>query len=69
MDLREERHIIRRAQAYTISVYPHELKRLCDQGATYEVKTGTGVYCLHAEYYDDEFGVRPEAGALEELIV
>jgi CRISPR-associated endonuclease/helicase Cas3 len=68
-DLGEEWQLLRKAQPYTLSVYNSQFKRLCDAGSVYEAAKGTGVFCLRPEYYDRAFGLRPEAGPLEELIV
>ena len=68
-NLAEEWQLLRRAQPYTLSVYNSQFKRLREAGAVYEAAEETGVFCLRLEYYDLAFGLRPDAGPLEELIV
>jgi CRISPR-associated endonuclease/helicase Cas3 len=67
-DLATEWQLLRSAQPYTISVYESQFRQLKDKGAIYEASPGTGVHCLQAEFYDLAFGLRSEAGPLEELI-
>jgi CRISPR-associated endonuclease/helicase Cas3 len=67
-DLDAEWLLLRAAQQYTISVYDSQFKRLNDIGAIYEASENTGVHCLRPEFYDEKYGLRPEAGPLEELI-
>ncbi len=49
--------LIRKAQQYTVSVFPHELKRLREAYAVREVQDGTDILYLDARYYSDEFGL------------
>lgn len=67
-DLAAEWQLLRKAQLYTVSVYPQHFHRLQKAGAVYPVEGGTGVYCLRPEFYDDEYGLRSEAGFMEGLI-
>jgi CRISPR-associated endonuclease/helicase Cas3 len=66
--LETEWQLLRAAQQYTISVYDSQFKRLKDVGAIYEASENTGVHCLRPEFYHEKYGLRPEAGPLEELI-
>jgi CRISPR-associated endonuclease/helicase Cas3 len=68
-DLQREWQLLRKAQRFTLSVYASQFKRLTNKGAVYEVRPSLGVYCLHSEFYDSAFGLREEAGPLEDLIV
>lgn len=68
-DLAAEWRLLRAAQPYTISLYPSLFKRLQEAGAVYEVSREAGVFCLRPEFYDPAFGLRSEAGSLEEMIV
>lgn len=67
-DLEAEWQLLREAQRFTLSVYASQLKRLINHQAVYEVQPGSGVYCLHSELYDSAFGLREQAGPLEDLI-
>ena len=67
-DLESEWQLLRKAQRFTLSVYASQFTKLTNKGAVYEVPPGSGVYCLRSEFYDSAFGLREEAGPLEDLI-
>jgi CRISPR-associated endonuclease/helicase Cas3 len=49
--------LLRRAQQFTVNVFPHVLRRLHDQNAVHEVQEGTGILWLDSRYYHKEFGL------------
>ncbi len=49
--------LLRKAQQYTVNVFPHELRRLREAYAVHEVQDGTDILYLDARYYSDEFGL------------
>jgi CRISPR-associated endonuclease/helicase Cas3 len=49
--------LLRKAQQYTVNVFPHELQRLREAYAVHEVQDGTDILYLDARYYSDEFGL------------
>jgi CRISPR-associated endonuclease/helicase Cas3 len=49
--------LLRKAQQYTVNVFPHELQRLREGYAVHEVQGGTDILYLDARYYSDEFGL------------
>jgi CRISPR-associated endonuclease/helicase Cas3 len=55
-ELEKQYKLIRRAQRYSVNVFPDVLKRLQEQ-AVYEVQTGSGILYLDEQYYSDEFGL------------
>ena len=67
-DLNAEWQLLRKAQRYTLSLYDLAFRQLVANGAAYEAKAGRGVFCLRAEWYDPDFGLRDNAGPLEDLI-
>jgi len=67
-DLESEWQLLRKAQRFTLSIYASQFKKLADRGAVYEAQPGSGVYCLRSEFYDSAFGLREQAGPLEDLI-
>lgn len=67
-DLESEWQLLRKAQRFTLSVYASQFSKLTRREAVYEVQPNSGVYCLHSEFYDSAFGLREEAGPLEDLI-
>jgi CRISPR-associated endonuclease/helicase Cas3 len=68
-DLEIEWQLLRKAQQYTVSVYDHQFSKLRDAGAIYEAREGAGVYCLHPQFYDQQFGLNTEPGLMEDLNV
>jgi CRISPR-associated endonuclease/helicase Cas3 len=62
--------LVRRAQEYSVNVFPHVLKRLADVGAVREVIDGSGILALDSRYYSTKFGLTEEpASELEFLNV
>jgi CRISPR-associated endonuclease/helicase Cas3 len=49
--------LIRKAQRYSINIYPNILKRLRERMAIYEVRPDTEILYLDEHYYDNEFGL------------
>lgn len=48
--------LLRKAQRYTVNVFPNVWKKLCDEEAVYQIQE-EGIYALHEQYYSDEFGL------------
>jgi CRISPR-associated endonuclease/helicase Cas3 len=55
-ELEKQYKLIRRAQRYSINVFPDVMKRLQEQ-AIDEVQEGLGIFYLHERYYSDEYGL------------
>jgi CRISPR-associated endonuclease/helicase Cas3 len=53
--------LLRRAQQYTVNVFPGMLKKLTEVGAVREVQPESGIYYLDDRHYHDELGVTHEA--------
>lgn len=56
-DVEEQGALLRRAQQYTVNVFPHELKRLQEQGAVHAIQDGIDILYLHTPYYSEDFGL------------
>lgn len=56
-ELKKQYKLIRRAQRYSVNVFPNILKRLQERGAVNEVQEGSGILYLNKQYYSDEFGL------------
>lgn len=67
-DLEAEWQLLKQAQPFTLSVYGSKFRELERKDAVYALSGAAGVYCLRPEFYDSVYGLRPEAGPLEELI-
>lgn len=53
----KEFNMLRRAQQFTVNVFPNVLERLTKAGAVREIQEGTGILYLDYRYYSDEFGL------------
>ncbi|MDO9161617.1 MAG: CRISPR-associated endonuclease Cas3'' [Methylococcaceae bacterium] len=51
---------LKRAQKYSVNVFPNVWKKLLEQRAVYEIQPGEGVYCLDERYYSEAFGLSTE---------
>lgn len=59
-DVEKEFQLLRIAQQYTVSVFPHVLRKLKEAGAVHEVKPDTRILCLDPRYYSARFGLSTE---------
>ncbi len=53
----ETRSLLRQAQHYSISLYPHEVHALVSSGCVYETQIGSGIFYLDERYYSMDMGV------------
>ena len=56
-NLASEFRLLRKAQQFTVNMFPHEKESLMRKGAVYEAQPGTGVLCLREGFYSNEFGL------------
>lgn len=52
--------LIRKAQRFSVNVFPNIKKKLTEQGCLREVQTGSGIMCLDPQHYSPEFGLSIE---------
>jgi CRISPR-associated endonuclease/helicase Cas3 len=52
--------LLRRAQRFTVNVFPNVLRKLQQADAIYEALEGTGILCLRTRYYNSDFGLNEE---------
>ena len=53
----KEFDMLRRAQQFTVNVFPNVLERLTKASAVQEIQKGTGILYLDYRYYSDELGL------------
>jgi len=53
----KEFDMLRRAQQFTVNVFPNVLERLSKAGAVQEIQEGMGILYLDYRYYSEEFGL------------
>ena len=68
-NLASEFRLLRKAQQFTVNVFPHEMESLRRKEAVYEVQPGTGVLCLREGFYSDEFGLALDGGERMESLI
>lgn len=56
----EARALLRRAQRYTVNVFPWQMKRLREQNAVHAVPEMEDVLCLDERWYDEKLGMLEE---------
>ena len=62
--------LLRKAQQYTVNMFPHELQRLREAHAVHPVQEDTDILYLDARYYNQEFGLSlTSSGEMEVLHV
>ncbi len=60
--------LLRRAQQFSVNVFPHVLERLVTAGAVREILEGTGILILAPHYYNSKFGLSETPVAEMELL-
>lgn len=59
-ELEKQFGLLKRAQQFTVNVFPWVLERLQQVRAVYEAQEGTGILCLDGKYYSSDFGLNIE---------
>jgi CRISPR-associated endonuclease/helicase Cas3 len=65
----KEFDLLRKAQQYSVNVFPHQLEALSRANAIREIRDGTGIlYLADARYYSAEFGLSDVPQELMEVL-
>ncbi len=56
-DVKKYRQLLKKAQQYSVNVFPNVWKQLQAEKAVNEIQPGEGIYFLDEKYYSDEFGL------------
>ncbi len=56
-ELEKQYKLLRKAQRYSVNVFPNILTKLLDEQAVYEVQKGSGILYLDERYYSKKFGL------------
>jgi CRISPR-associated endonuclease/helicase Cas3 len=68
-NLAEEFQLLKKAQQFSVNVFPWEMEALARNGAICEVQKGSGIIRLLDGYYSDEFGLALDgSGRMESMI-
>ncbi|MFA7174168.1 MAG: CRISPR-associated endonuclease Cas3'' [Kiritimatiellia bacterium] len=60
-DLGEQRKLLKKAQKYSVNIFPHIRKKLDAEKVLYETQPGSGIWFLNEQYYSSGLGVCVEA--------
>ncbi len=55
-ELEKQYRLLRKAQRYSVNLFPREFDMMREKGAIQEAQQGTGVFYLDAQYYSEEAG-------------
>ena len=55
-DLEKQYDLIKKAQRYSVNLFPYQFKELARIKAIQEVQEGSGIFYLDSQYYSDKFG-------------
>lgn len=61
-------HLIKKAQQYSVNLFPYEFEKLAQQNALYRVQEDTEIFYLDDRYYSEKFGISIEPVGKEEFI-
>lgn len=50
-------NLLKKAQRYSVNVYPYIFEKMAEQKIIYEVQKGIGIYYLDNQYYSKDFGL------------
>jgi CRISPR-associated endonuclease/helicase Cas3 len=65
-EVQKQYNLLKRAQQYTVNVFPHVLEKLQKAGAVHPIQEGTDILHLNPRYYSPEYGLVTEpVGAME----
>lgn len=59
--------LLKKAQKYSVNVFPNVWNALKEKGAVYETQEGEGIFYLDERYYSDAFGLSTEPAALADF--
>jgi CRISPR-associated endonuclease/helicase Cas3 len=59
-ELEKQFSLLKRAQRFTVNVFPHVMERLQRERAVYEAQEGTGILYLDEKCYSSQFGLNVE---------
>jgi CRISPR-associated endonuclease/helicase Cas3 len=59
-ELDKQYRLLRRAQKYSVNLFPYMFDKFKDSGAICEVQKGTGVFYLDKKCYSEKFGINEE---------
>jgi CRISPR-associated endonuclease/helicase Cas3 len=69
-EIEKQYGLIKKAQRFSVNLFPHEFKKMVDKNAIREVQKGAGIFYLDKQYYSEKFGWSDNPiNGMEDLIV
>ncbi|EKT63595.1 CRISPR-associated helicase/endonuclease Cas3 [Providencia burhodogranariea] len=68
-DSQEYRQLLKQSQKYSVNLFPNVWQSLFNNQAIYPISDDEAVYCLHNEYYSQDFGVSAERCGDQEFYI
>jgi len=68
-EVEKQFELLKRAQQYTVNVFPHILSQLEAAGAIFPIQDGTSILYLDSRYYSPEFGLTTKPVQLMEALI
>jgi CRISPR-associated endonuclease/helicase Cas3 len=59
-ELDKQYRLLKRAQKYSVNLFPYVFEKLMESGAIFEVQKGAGIFYLKKNCYDEKFGLKAE---------
>ncbi len=68
--LEEKSDLLKKAQRYSVNLFPYEIRKLKEIGRLHEIWEGSGIFYLDERHYSEQFGVSTEeVASMKELII
>jgi len=67
-DVGKQYALIKKAQQYSVNLFPYEFEKLSKQNALYRVQEDTEIFYLNDKYYSEQFGISMEQVGKEEFL-
>jgi CRISPR-associated endonuclease/helicase Cas3 len=69
-EVEKQYKLIKKAQRFSVNLFPYEFRKLADKNAIREVQKGAGIFYLDKQYYSEKFGWSDNpVNGMEDLIV
>jgi CRISPR-associated endonuclease/helicase Cas3 len=69
-EVEKQYKLIKKAQRFSVNLFPYEFRKLADSNAIREVQKGAGIFYLDKQYYSEKFGwSNNPVNGMEDLIV
>ncbi len=68
-EIEKQYKLLKRAQRYSVNLFPEEFKRMADKQAVREVQEHSGIFYLDSQYYSSDFGWLEEAVNPMDLLI